>query len=195
MRLVAPWMLASAALACGGAEPTEPAQPKIPVVTGQQVDHAQSKAGAFEAAAFTCCGNEPAAAILGAYVGVGEALAADDGEKAKAQADALRAALAKASTDTTLTDEVRPLVEEMARLTDRMAGQDLTGAREEFLDLTTPALALAAAAKGDGPLQLSVAFCPMKPGRWLQTATTIANPYYGAEMLTCGVFEPLGEAG
>ena len=40
MRLVAPWMLASAALACGGAEPTEPAQPKIPVVTGQQVDHA-----------------------------------------------------------------------------------------------------------------------------------------------------------
>ena len=91
MRLVAPWMLASAALACGGAEPTEPAQPKIPVVTGQQVDHAQSKAGAFEAAAFVlrqracCC--DP-----GRLRGRGEALAADDGEKAKAQAGALRAA-------------------------------------------------------------------------------------------------------
>ena len=49
--------------------------------------------------------------------------------------------------------------------------------------------------EGRRALQLSVAFCPMKPGRWLQAAATIANPYYGSEMLTCGVFEPLGEAG
>jgi hypothetical protein len=33
----------------------------------------------------------------------------------------------------------------------------------------------------------------MKPGRWIQDAgtPTIANPYYGAQMLTCGAFEAL----
>ena len=45
------------------------------------------------------------------------------------------------------------------------------------------------AEKSDSTLTVITAFCPMAPGRWLQTEETISNPYYGSEMLTCGVFE------
>ena len=45
------------------------------------------------------------------------------------------------------------------------------------------------AEKSDSTLTVITAFCPMAPGRWLQTEQTISNPYYGSEMLTCGVFE------
>jgi hypothetical protein len=31
----------------------------------------------------------------------------------------------------------------------------------------------------------------MKSARWFQRKDGIANPYHGAEMLTCGVFEAL----
>jgi Cu(I)/Ag(I) efflux system membrane fusion protein len=34
-----------------------------------------------------------------------------------------------------------------------------------------------------------VAYCPMAPGSWAQKGDTIANPYYGASMLTCGSFK------
>ena len=33
------------------------------------------------------------------------------------------------------------------------------------------------------------AYCPMAKARWLQTDSTIANPYFGKEMLRCGRFE------
>jgi hypothetical protein len=38
---------------------------------------------------------------------------------------------------------------------------------------------------GDGVKQ---AFCPMAVKPWLQKGDTIANPYYGSEMPTCGSF-------
>ena len=33
------------------------------------------------------------------------------------------------------------------------------------------------------------AYCPMAKASWLQTDTTIANPYLGKEMLRCGQFK------
>lgn len=183
--------IALLALACGGGEP---AQPKIPVITGQQVDHAQAGSGAFDKEAFTCCASAAATQVVGATVGLAEALAADDAAKAAERVTALQRALAAAATDASTTPQTRPHVESMAALADRMAGQELDGLREEFLDLSTPALAYAAANQG-GSLKVAVAFCPMKPGRWLQAAADIANPYYGSEMLRCGVFEALPEAG
>jgi hypothetical protein len=36
------------------------------------------------------------------------------------------------------------------------------------------------------PEGISVVYCSMAPGSWLQRGTTIANPYYGAGMLRCG---------
>jgi len=186
-------LLSLALVACDGGD-APPAQPKIPVISGQQVDHAASEPGAFDKSAFSCCATPAATAVVGAYVGLGEALAADDLAKAVERASSLSSAVAAATTDPATTAEMRPHLESMAALTDRMAGQPIDAVREEFLDLTKPALAYAAANQG-GDLSVSVAFCPMKPGRWLQLGAPIANPYYGAEMLTCGVFEALPEAG
>jgi len=33
-----------------------------------------------------------------------------------------------------------------------------------------------------------VAFCPMKQKPWIQSGSTLANPYYGSSMPTCGSF-------
>ena len=187
-RLVRACAALSLSAACGDPVEPAPATPKIPVVTGQQVDHAAAKPDAFDKLAFPCCGSDSATAVVGAVVALGEALAGDDPVAASDKATALRSSLATAVTDPGVDATTRPLLETMAALADRMGGQDLDGIREEFLDLSVPALAFAAHNKG-GTATVAVAFCPMKPGRWLQSARTIANPYYGASMLTCGVFE------
>ncbi len=36
---------------------------------------------------------------------------------------------------------------------------------------------------------LILAYCPMKKAYWLQSAGSLRNPYYGAEMLECGIEE------
>jgi len=37
------------------------------------------------------------------------------------------------------------------------------------------------------------AYCPMAEASWVQGGSTIANPYYGSGMLTCGEFQPWEE--
>jgi hypothetical protein len=38
------------------------------------------------------------------------------------------------------------------------------------------------------PEGVKIAFCPMVMKPWMQEGATLANPYYGKEMLTCGSF-------
>ena len=38
------------------------------------------------------------------------------------------------------------------------------------------------------PPGVRIAFCPMVLKPWLQEGSTLANPYYGTEMPTCGAF-------
>jgi len=174
-----------AAAALGGCGEDPPAtRPKVPVVTGPIVEHADASAGvSFAASSFPCCSTAELTAAVGAFVGLGEALAADDSTAASERASALGSALAALPPDTKSAAE-------MVSLSGRMAGQDLEGIREEFLDLSGLILAMARAGRSDdGAVRVAVAFCPMKPGRWLQATEGIKNPYYGASMLTCGVFE------
>lgn len=177
---------------CGGASEPASTPPKIQVVTGQQVDHTAAEPGAFDSLSFSCCGSPSATTVVLGVVALGEALARDDNAAAALKATALQSSLAKAVTEAGISETTRARLETMAALTDRMSGQDLAGLREEFLDLSGPALEFASESTG-GDTAIAVAFCPMKPGRWLQTARTIANPYYGASMLTCGVFEAPAE--
>ena len=46
-------------------------------------------------------------------------------------------------------------------------------------------------AKMELPKDYAVAFCPMYKGgsKWVQKKGTLANPYFGKTMLTCGTFE------
>ena len=54
-------------------------------------------------------------------------------------------------------------------------------ARAAFGKLSDKAVKLAAGQSG-----YYVAHCPMKNKDWVQTSTTIANPYGGKEMISCG---------
>ncbi len=75
---------------------------------------------------------------------------------------------------------------------------DLAAARHEFYSFSTAAVAvLQPLRKGGKPVEIEVFECPMvnkvvpdapKKGRWLQLAgSEIRNPYFGVEMLDCGV--------
>jgi hypothetical protein len=68
------------------------------------------------------------------------------------------------------------------------AAGDLKAARAAFGPLTDALLAYANETKMVLPDDLKLAYCPMVKKSWLQKGETIANPYYGSEMLTCGDF-------
>ena len=182
--------------ACSGSDEERARQkrPEIPVITGQQVEHASAGEGGFDKAAFSCCETEAATRVMQAVIGLGEALSADDAARAAERVPILTQALSTAVSDPGTRPEARALLEQMSALSQRMAGQELEGIREEYLDLAEPVTAFARLSQG-GSGRMALAFCPMKPGRWIQAAPEIANPYYGAQMLRCGVFEPLPEGG
>lgn len=103
------------------------------------------------------------------YVDAAAALAADDLKKAKASL----AALAKESTG------------EMKKLAQAAADTgDIAATRERFKALSVLATGM------ELPEDYAVAFCPMYKGgsKWVQKKGTLANPYYGKQMLTCGSF-------
>ena len=68
--------------------------------------------------------------------------------------------------------------------------KSLTEAREKFLALSKAILPWARKHKVKGVI---LAYCPMKPGHWLQKEGDLRNPYYGAEMLECGVVQETGK--
>jgi hypothetical protein len=69
--------------------------------------------------------------------------------------------------------------------------QDLAGKRKAFQGLSADVSLFLHKHSGKGSTKVVEAFCPMFEGgsKWLQTETTVANPYYGSEMLTCGSFQ------
>lgn len=61
--------------------------------------------------------------------------------------------------------------------------KDIEAMREILKDLSKPFALWTSLTNPDG---LYVAYCPMKPGSWLQDQKEINNPYYGSKMLRCG---------
>jgi Cu(I)/Ag(I) efflux system membrane fusion protein len=68
------------------------------------------------------------------------------------------------------------------------AAADLANARETFGRLSEAIDAYMTGLKLKAPDGVRVAMCPMVQKPWLQEGSTIANPYYGKEMPTCGNF-------
>src|SRR6266446_10392641 len=64
---------------------------------------------------------------------------------------------------------------------DLSKSKSLDDARAAFGKLSDKAVKLAAGQSG-----YYVAHCPMKNKDWVQTSTTISNPYGGKEMISCG---------
>jgi hypothetical protein len=66
---------------------------------------------------------------------------------------------------------------------------DLAALRERFGALSEAIDAYMTGLKLRPPDGVRVAFCPMVNKPWMQKGDTLANPYYGKEMPTCGSFK------
>ncbi len=124
--------------------------------------------------AIAACGSsDPAPPALVHYVAAQEALAADDLDRAH---QALQGLIQNASPT------LKPLAEKAA------SAADLAAVRVAFKPLSEEVR------KGQIPEGYVVAYCPMADGdkgaHWVQKdQPQIANPYFGASMLRCGVFK------
>jgi hypothetical protein len=103
------------------------------------------------------------------YVDAATALSVDDFDKAKISLNAL----AKETTG-----EIQTKAQAAAN------AANIAAMRESFKELS------AIASQMQLPADYAVAFCPMYKGgsKWVQKKETLANPYFGKSMQTCGSF-------
>ena len=95
-------------------------------------------------------------------------------------ADSLAAAVRGDSEDI-LPPKVSQRAEELAK------AKDLQTARAAFRDISESLIQYLKEHRIP-PGTYHEAYCPMAKASWLQTGTTIANPYLGKEMPRCGQF-------
>jgi hypothetical protein len=65
----------------------------------------------------------------------------------------------------------------------------IDAAREAFGDLSVALVAYSESSKSGLGRGLHLAYCPMADKPWVQRGEDIKNPYYGSEMLTCGIIK------
>jgi hypothetical protein len=135
-----------------------------------------------------CCADAAVTPVLRAVLDASAALAADDDAGSSKALEALVTAVTGAS-GTAAEPSKAPLTALESSARAAAGAADMAARREAYKAVSKDALTLAGAAGGSGELTLREAFCPMAGAGWLQTGDTVANPYYGAEMLTCGSFK------
>jgi Protein of unknown function (DUF3347) len=118
----------------------------------------------------TCPVDQTCAHALSAYVPVATALAADDLAGAQSAAKELTC-WADCHGDDTLATATKAFT----------TATSLDDARTLFKDISASVIPLA---ENDGAH--FVMTCPMAKADWIQTDATVANPYYGSQMLRCG---------
>ena len=69
-----------------------------------------------------------------------------------------------------------------------VAAADLADAREKFGTLSDAIVTYMDGLHITPPDGVRIAYCPMAKKPWLQQGSTLANPYYGSAMPTCGSF-------
>jgi hypothetical protein len=124
------------------------------------------------------------------YFGVQEALAADNLEATKTKAQALLMAIENSGQSASLK-EIKEAVASIS-----VAGNIMT-ARKAFLIFSNGMIAKTEGLVIGNEDELYLAYCPMAfnntGGHWLQKDKTINNPYFGAQMLRCGMIKkPVG---
>lgn len=133
---------------------------------------------------------EALAPVFEAYFQLKDALVASDAGKAKGAAQQLDAAVRAvdmgtlaAGVHTVWMQVMEPLANTATAIG---AAKDLEAQRKAFAELTEPMLALVRTRPGSAPIYLD--HCPMYEGGsdWLSRDKAIRNPFYGAQMMTCG---------
>ena len=151
--------------------------------------HASPKADDYQNKSFQCCDTKEARELVDLYLKLTRAMASDD--------DTLTAKAVTNLVTHTSTPEFNIYAQseglkewiEGPKYWSTLSRKDIQSDFETASQLMVDFGKKHRTGQTDSSLTVITAFCPMAPGRWLQTEQTISNPYYGSEMLTCGVFE------
>lgn len=207
-RLVLPALLLLSLACAGGESPTPPppvAPPPVapatpsstppaapvtpaPVPDATPAPPAAPVASTFDQAAFTCCGSERAGLVLREYLDVQRRLVAGDPNRINGQLTALGGAARSAIKMGGYPADQNAVLERIAATANAMLSMNLDEKRKAFKTLSADAITFLRQHPG-GSTRVAEAYCPMAEGSWLQTESTISNPYYGSAMLTCGEFK------
>lgn len=140
-------------------------------------------ASASGAAAFDA-GMQP---ILHSYLQIHDALASDKTTGVQAAARSIAAASKKLDAKGVTgehAEHYEHLPMKLAKAAKAVAAAgDISAAREAFKELSRPMAMWGTMSKPSG---VTVMFCSMAKGSWLQRKGATRNPYYGASMLGCG---------
>ena len=125
--------------------------------------------------------------ILIEYLKIQEVLAADKTDGVKGAAEQIAALADKVDPKKVagehamhykdLPMKIKKAAQELAQ------GKEIAAMRDTFKALSRPMAMWGTMSKPQG---ISVVYCPMAKGSWLQKGKEIRNPYYGDEMLRCG---------
>jgi len=118
----------------------------------------------------------PIQSVMTPYLQIHDALAKDSMDGVAAAATALDKA---ARNDKMFPSELSQEAQTLAQAT------DLHTARAAFKPLSETLIKVLGDnhVKSDAYVEV---YCPMAKAHWFQTGTTVANPYFGASMSTCG---------
>ena len=128
--------------------------------------------------------------VFDAYFDLKDALVASDAKMAAERATELSTAVRAVPMEGMDADLHAVWMQVMEPLANTSAGiaskSDLGTQRKAFADLTEPMFALVKARPGSTPIYLD--HCPMYEGGadWLSRDKAIRNPFYGAQMMSCG---------
>lgn len=119
--------------------------------------------------------SESVQSLLPHYIAIQKALASDDLGKAVSEAKALDSKI-KDSKDGGLKTT-------LASTKAVSESKSLSDARKHFKKLSDPFVEWV---KKNKSSEYEVAYCPMAGASWVQEKGEILNPYFGAQMLSCG---------
>jgi len=125
-------------------------------------------------------GSKMPASVVDPYLKIQTALAQDRIDDVRANAGNVATAAAELGAPAMKIDTAAVQLASATELAD---------ARDKFGVLSEAVVAYMAGLHLTPPDGVRKAYCPMAGKPWLQTGDTLANPYYGASMLTCGEFQ------
>ena len=128
-------------------------------------------------------------AILPSYYEIKNALINGDAAQAAGKAEAFAKALNAVDMNAVGEKDMNALMAAQQKLSASTsqiaASNNIADQRQSFAALSADLFTLAKSVKlADQPVYQFT--CPMKKTTWLSNETTVKNPYFGKQMLTCG---------
>ena len=125
-------------------------------------------------------GSQMPASIMDPYLQIQTALAQDRVDEVRASAGEIATAATRLGAPAMKIDTAALQLASATELAD---------AREKFGTLTDAVVTYMDGMHLNAPDGVRKAYCPMARKSWLQKGDTLANPYYGTAMPTCGEFK------